>query len=222
MQNQNRVEAAKLRVKSAELGQKIAQSAYFPTVGLGGSLQTNYSNKGFDITGTDQVINFTDVVINGQNVSVGFPSSIPIFEKTPYFNQVTDNLSYGIGMNVSIPIYSNYNARAGVQRSKINTDLANLNFEQIKDNLKIEVSQALNDAKAAKSRYRAAEKSKIASENLYKNTKKRYDIGSAGTFELIQNKTLLDNAIINETISKFDYIFRTKILEFYLGLPLTL
>lgn len=222
MATQPGVVAREWRWKSAILGEKIAASQLYPSLAVGGSLRSNYSNRGFRIAGYETQVLNQSVYINGQEVTVGFPQSIPQFEQTPYVNQFRDNLSYGVFVNMSIPIYNNYSARLGVQRARINQESALLNFEQAKESLKITVGQALNDAKAAKARFKAAEKSKIAQTNLYSNSLKRFDSGGMNTFELTRLKTQLESAEINFLIARYEYIFRTRVLDFYLGKGITL
>lgn len=216
------VMANEMRVKSALVGEKIAASQLLPTIGGGVSLQTNYSNKGINVIGYNDIVTEQDIIINNQTVTVGFPGRIPILEQSPYFNQFKDNLSYGVGLSMSIPIYNNNSARARVQRARLNTERSNLNLNQIKENLKITVGQALSDAKAAKSRFIATEKTKLAQTNLYNNALKRFEIGNLNAFELTRLKTQMESSVINHLIAKYDYIFRTKVLDFYLGKPIIL
>jgi outer membrane protein len=216
------VAAREWQWKSAVLGEKIAASQLYPSLAVGGNLRSNYSNKGFRISGYDsQVIN-QSVFINGQEVTVGFPQNIPQFEETPYANQFRDNLSYGVFVNMSIPIYNNYSARLGVQRAKINRESALLNFEQAKESLKMTAGQALNDAKVAKARFNAAEKARNAQTNLYTNALKRFDNGGLNTFELTRLKTQLESAEISYLMARYEYIFRTRVLDFYLGKGISL
>jgi len=222
LSNQASVAANELRLKSAQLGEKIAKAEFLPTIGAGGNLRTNYSNKGVTVTGYESSIIEQTVYINNQEVTVGFPQNIPQLEKSPYFDQFTDNLSYGVGVSMSIPIYNNNTARAGLQRAQLNTQRADLNLIQSKETLKITVGQAHSDAKASKARYMAAEKTKTAQENLYNNAIKRFEIGNLNAFELTRLKTSMESSVINALIAKYNYLFNTKVLDFYLGKPIKL
>ena len=211
-----------MRVKSAELGEKISKASFLPTLGAGGNLRTNYSNKGFNSTLVGTEYQNRTLLINNQEVKVGFPSPLFDFEKIPYFDQFTNNLSYGVGISLNIPVYNNYTSRAGLQRAQLNTERANLNLLQTRETLKITVGQALSDAKAAKAKFQATNKTKTAQSNLYNNAVKRFEIGNLNAFELTRLKTQLESASINNIIAKYDYLFRTKILDFYLGKPIKL
>ncbi len=220
LNNQSGIAASELRLKSAAIGVKMAQSDLLPTLGAGVSARTNYSNKGVSVNGFNEQIINQDIIFNGQTTTIGFPQQVPIFEKTPYFNQVSDNLSYAVGISMNIPIYNNNLTRAGVQRAKLNTQQADLNYIQLKESLKITVGQALADAKAAKSRYQASSKTLQAQTNLYENAVKRFEIGNLNAFELTRLKTQMETSTVNQLIAKYDYLFRTKILDFYLGRPI--
>lgn len=217
LNNQSSVQAEEMRVKSAYLGEKIAAAELIPSLFAGGSLRTNYSNKGFTPRVTGVTYNTNTVLINNQEVSVGFPSPVVELDKIPYFDQFTDNLSYGVGVSMNIPIYNNLANRSNVQRAKLNTSRAQLAYEQVKETLKITVGQAHADAKAAKARFLATEKTKNAQTNVYTNAVKRFENGSTNVFELSRLKTLSDTAATNHLIAKYDYLFRTKVLDFYLG-----
>ena len=50
--------------------------------------------------------------------------------------------------------------------------------------------------------------------------KERYEVGLMNVFDFNQAQTLLVNAQSEVLRTKYDYLFRTKILEFYFGIPL--
>lgn len=222
VKNQPSLHANELRINSARLSEKIAFANYLPNIGAGGNLSTNYSNKGKQITGFENIVAQQDILFNGNPVTIGIPQTIPVYQKSPYFDQFSDNLSYGVGVSMSIPIYNNMSAKADVQRAKLGRERAQLNYEQTKETLKITVGQALADAKAAKARLAATEKTKNAQLMVYNNALKRFDTGSLHVFELTRLKSLMDIATTNHLIAKYEYIFRTKVIDFYLGKPIQL
>ncbi|MBK8620848.1 MAG: TolC family protein [Saprospiraceae bacterium] len=214
------IEAAKLRVQMAEKGEKIAAAGYYPSLTAGFNLISNFSNRFQQLVGVENTVNNLDVIINGQTVTVGFPGQTPVFENIPYFDQLNNNLSYGIGLNLSVPIYSNYNVRAAKNRSVVATGNAKNNLEIQKDNLRVTVMQSFTEAKAARARYNASEKSFLAQTNVYENAKKRFEAGSVNSFELVRVKALQETAQNNLLIAKYDLFFRLKVLDFYLGKPI--
>lgn len=219
--NQPGIRAAELDMRAAQVGEKIAKSALYPSVTLGGSLQSNYSNQGQKI----EVIETTQDIpleFNGVQGILTFPSQEVIRSDNPYFNQIDENLSYGFGLGVNIPIYSNYQNRSRIESAKLNIMSSALNIERQKNTLKTNVQQALADTKAASKSYQAAEKSRDAQLAAYNNAKKQYELGAINSFDFVNARALLDSAEISLIIAKYDYLFKAKVVDFYMGRPISL
>ena len=56
----------------------------------------------------------------------------------------------------------------------------------------------------------------------YDYAKERYDVGLMNAFDFQQAQARVDNAEASVIQTKYDYIFRLKILEFYFGIPISL
>lgn len=220
--NQASVSAAEFRIKSAVLNQKIVHAESMPSLVAGGNLRTDYSNKGLSVKGYEQSIVEQDIFFNNQSATIGIPQNIPIFQKTPFWDQLNNNLSYGLGVSLNIPIYSNYTIRANQQRARLNLERAQVSYDQNLETLKSTVAQAYADAKAAKMRYNATEKTRKAQAVVYDNALKRFELGNTGIFELNRLKALLETTEINHIIAKYDYIFRSRVLDYYSGKPIKL
>ncbi|HMP28519.1 MAG TPA: TolC family protein [Saprospiraceae bacterium] len=215
--NQISLKAREINVEAAEIGIKIAKAGYYPTISFGGNITTNISNKGVKIDGyTTQVFN-QRAVINNQIVDFGLEREIPIVSTANYFNQFNSNLGYGFGLNVNIPIYSNYNVTSNVERARLRAEQAKIDLNQEKQIVQSNVTQAYVDAKASKATFLATEKSLEAQKKAFEVAKKRYEAGTINNFDFTQQKTRVDIAEINYLNAKYDYIFRTKVLDFYLG-----
>jgi outer membrane protein len=57
-------------------------------------------------------------------------------------------------------------------------------------------------------------------QEAYNYAKERFDVGLMNSFDLNQSQTLLSNAQSDVLRTKYDYIFKIKILEFYFGIPI--
>ena len=222
LKNQPNIESGKLRILSAETGIDIAKGSLYPTLTAGGSIFTNFSNQGLRIDGFEDVINETAVIFNGQDAVVGFPTVNPITSDNPYFNQLDENIAYGFGLSLSVPIYNNYRSKASIERAKLNLESTKTQNELIVQRLKTSVQQALSDAQTAKIAFEASQKSVEAQKAAFENAEKRFELGAINTYDYILAKNQYDSSAVNAIIAKYDYIFRTKILDFYIGRPLTL
>lgn len=123
-------------------------------------------------------------------------------------------------MQLSVPIFNGLSVRNNVQRSKVNYEKAKLNFEQQELDLERNVFTAFTDTKAASKSYEAALVTLEARQLSFNYAKERYEVGLMNVFDFNQAQTLLINAQSEVLRTKYDYIFRTKILEFYFGIPL--
>jgi outer membrane protein len=108
-----------------------------------------------------------------------------------------------------------------VRRSKVAIERAKFNLEQTKIDLEATVNQAYNDTRGALKAYEAAEKTLVARREAHKYSTERFNEGMMNSFDFSQSKQRLESAESDVVRTKYDYIFRLKILEFYFGLPLT-
>lgn len=222
LSSQPGIRAAELDVRSAQLDEKIAKSSLYPSVSLGGTLGSNYSNQGLRIDEIVQTLNPTPVLINNDPAIITFSGQEALTSKNPYINQLDENLSYGFGLGVNIPIYNNYKVKAGMESARLSTINSTLNVEKQKNALKTNVQQALADAQAASKSYQAALKSRNAQSAAYNNATKQYELGAINSFDYVNSRALLDNAEISLIIAKYDYIFKAKVVDFYMGRPISL
>ena len=84
------------------------------------------------------------------------------------------------------------------------------------------IETAYNDAQAAVKVYDAAQKQVSALEESFRATEKSYNLGAVNFVDYQIASFNLFSARSNLVRSKFDYIFKLKVLDFYLGNPLTL
>ena len=84
------------------------------------------------------------------------------------------------------------------------------------------IQSAFTDAQAALKTYTAAQKSLESQELAFQNSQERYDLGSMNSFDLEQSRIRLINAQSSLINAKYDFIFKTKVLDFYLGKTITL
>lgn len=138
------------------------------------------------------------------------------FEEQLYLN---DGISYGLSLN--IPILNGFAARNNVKRSKIGLERSRINLEQAKLDLESNVYQAYLDANGSLRAYEAAEAASESQALAYEYANERYSVGLTNAFDFSQAKQRYDNAQIELNRSKYDYIFRLKVLELYFGIPVS-
>jgi len=190
----NDVKIASSNLELAKKDVEIAKSNYFPTLSGFVSYNARWSSS--------QSNPFT-----GEEIT--FVDQLYLFDGT------------AIGLRLNVPIFNQFNTRNNVKQRKINVErLENQEKQAILD-LESTVYQAYNDALNAKKSYEAALKSEEARRLAFNYAKERYEVGLSNAFDLNQSQTQFDNAQSDVIRTKFNFIFSTKVLEFYFGIPIT-
>ncbi len=223
LRNQPSIQAFDLRLQSAKLNQKLAKSSAYPSVFLNGRVNTNYSSQAKQI---DEVVLTpfeSNVLINGnQSTLTTFQPRATGFSTTPYTQQLNDNIGTGLSLSLNVPIYSNYTTKANNQRAQIRVKTLQNNLELEKQRIRNQIEQAVTDLRSASLQYQAAQSTVRALEASYHNAERRFLSGTANTFEFNSITNQLEQAKINLLRAKYDFIFKSKILDFYKGKPLDL
>ncbi len=220
------VRAAHFRLKSAETGVALARAAYYPTLTLFASLNTNYSSQFRDF-GNPRIIGTTlsdPVIVRINEVDVPIQQYVPLLEfpRLSYFDQVERNFGQGFGLQLNVPIYQNGRTRLNVERARLNVVAAQLQENQAQQQLKNDIQTAIANARAGRLQWEAAQRTYEATQAAFANTERRYQLGAANLLEYTTARNNRDNAENDLLIARYDYIFRLKILDFYLGKELRL
>jgi outer membrane protein len=139
-----------------------------------------------------------------------------------FFQQINENKGHSFSVNVGVPIFSRFQNETAVAKSKIQEANSVLNLEQAKLDLESTIQRAFTDAQAALKTYVAAQKSLDSQRLAFDNSEERYNIGAMNTFDLEQIRIRLINAEASLINAKYDFVFKTKVLDFYTGKPITL
>ncbi len=150
----------------------------------------------------------------GFNASANF-SNLTIDDEL--LDQLNVNKGHSINMNISIPIFNRNQTKAQVKKSKILEETTHLALEQAKIDLESTIQRAFTDARAALKSYEAAQISLQSQEVAFQNSQERFIIGALNSFDLEQSRLRLINARSSLINAKYDFIFKTKVLDFYLG-----
>ena len=150
----------------------------------------------------------------GFNASANFSN---LTSDDQLIDQLNDNKGHSVNMNISIPIFNRNQTKAQVKKSKIQEETTNLAFDQVKLNLESTIQRAFTDAKAALRAFEAAELSLGSQILAFENSKQRFNLGALNSFDLEQSRIRLLNARSSQINAKYDFIFKTKVLDYYLG-----
>lgn len=155
----------------------------------------------------------------GAGYSTGYYSS---YEGLSFGDQLNRNGQKTIGLSLSIPLFNRFQVRNSVQTARINIHSRELMMENTKKTLYKEIQQAYYNATAAQEKYTASDKSVLASQEAFHYAQERYDAGKSTVFEFNEAKTKYAQSLAEQAQSKYNFIFRAKILDFYNGTPIRL
>jgi outer membrane protein len=224
------IKSAQLQVESSEYAVKAARGQYYPRLTLNGSINSNYSSASdgprflpdngepegtgiFEPVGTVQETG--QVVVRERMLPSG-----TMQESWGQGDQLRDNVFRSLGVTLVIPLFNNYQTRANVQRTEIAADNTRLLEIETNMTLRQNVENAYNNAVASSKTYLAAQRTVAAREEAFRMMETRYSSGAANSFEYQVSQNDLFQAQTDLTRAKYDFIFRKKVLDFYLGKPL--
>ena len=196
MKNQPAQKANALRLKSMEAGVKSVRANFYPTIGFGAGLGTNFAN-----------------ILKGKSIE-------KVWEG--WGTQMTDNFRQNIGLSISVPILNGGQAKFGYEKAKLNYKGAEITIEQANQTLKNDIYQAYYNATAALEKYNATQKAVATSQKTFDFASKRYELGLLNIFDLITSQNNLTKARYDMAYARVDYVFKMKVLEFYKGLGIRL
>jgi outer membrane protein len=207
--------AAEYNLKSKEYSLKMAQGSRSPRVFLSLSYGTGYSD-------TRKKGSYSPVI-----VPVGFVAtdSTPVYgwqmqyneQPYPFSEQLSDNMSATVSLGVSIPIFSGYQTSTQIKNARLSLYSAKLEMQNAYNNIYKSVVQAYSDAKAALNKFNAAKKSLEAQKKSFENISKKFSVGLISYVDFNIAKNNLFKAENDLLQAKYEYVFKLKILDFYIG-----
>lgn len=192
------IRGGEMNLQSAERNVKIAKAALYPRLSLSGGIGTNYNDT--------------------QKENILDPNS-PIMS---FGDQIKNNRGEYLTLSLNIPIFNGYSAKSQVKRAQVQSISQSFELQLRKNELRKNIEQKYYDALGAYKTYNA---SKISVESLkesFKYTEEKFNVGMVNSVDYSLAKMKLTQAESELLRAKYDYIFKTKILDFYMGIPLTL
>ena len=188
VQTRPHVKEAEFNVESTKRALKVAQAGYWPTLTFGASYDNSFSHV--------------------------YDTDIP---NSAIAHQLRDNYRIALGLNLSVPIFNRFQTRNQVRQARLNIENQQLILDNVKLALFKEIQQAYQNATAAQAKFISTEKAYEAAAESFKYAEERYQIGKTSVFEYNEAQTKLISSKSEQIQSKYDFVFRSKILDFYQG-----
>jgi outer membrane protein len=222
------IKIAKTNSEIAEYDLKIAKGALQPTLSgfYGYNTRASYTDRivGFELDSNNPSTTSQIGVVEstGESVVNTTQNFNPVISGPEnLFDQFSANDGHSFGLQLSIPIFNGFASKNNVKRTKISLERSEILLEQANLDLETKVYQAYNDTKGALKAYEAAQKTLDAREEAFNYSKERYNVGLLNAFDFSQSQNRFEAAQSEVIRTKYDYIFKLKVLEFYFGIPIT-
>jgi len=209
-----------LRIDALDAGIKVARARYSPEISLFGQLNTNYSSVAKSFTNTGTIITETGdfVDINSQEVPV--LRNVTQFEgtKIDYNEQFNNNLNSVVGVSVRVPLFNGFKSKNSVSLQKIQQEESLIDLQNTKLIFKQSIEEAYNNMEVAFDSYYILLDQVNSFDESFRVNEIRFNNGVSNIVDYITSKNNMDSAKLNLSKTKYEYLLRVKILEYYRGL----
>ncbi len=192
VQSRPEILGSQLRLTASEYALKVAKGARSPSISMSHNFGTRYSHIE-DLPGQQS-----------------------------FDDQLKNNKSFGLGFSMNIPILNGWQVNKNILNSKLAVENSQYTLEGTRKDLYKNIQQAYADAVAALKKYNASSKAVTSSEESFRYTEQKFNVGMITPVDYNAAKTQLLSSQSEMSQAKYEYIFKTKVLDFYKGLPLTL
>jgi len=213
------IRANELRIKSAEKALQVSRAGFYPVISLNGNLFSNYSSLAETLKPT--TVNETQtgsyVIINGNQNPVLRQQQNYSSAKTSYTRQLNNNLGTYVGVNMQIPLFNSFQSKNRVKLANLSLKNTVLESENSKTQLKRDIEQAHLNMNASYEKYKVLTGQVEDFDESFRAAEVRFENGVINSAEYLISKNNLDRTKINLTQAKYEYIFRTKLLDYFQG-----
>ncbi len=188
------IRGAEFRFQSTAMQLKMAKGVYYPTLTFYANYYNLYNNQYKDI--------------NKNSISFG--------------DQLSNNQRKGLGLQMNIPIFNRFQTKLQVSNAEIQMMNTKLELEGTKKVLRQEIETAQTTAITSFNRYKSTEKAVVSMKEAFRYSEEKFNVGMVNAVDYNTAKTSLVKASSDLLRAKYEFIFRSKILDFYKGIPITL
>ena len=222
LKNRPEIRSAELRVDAAQKRLAIARGIITPTLSVSGSWGTGYSGAAREIDPN------VPPVVSLEKIGVALPSKDSVFgynvnyatRLKSFGDQLKTNNNQSVGFSLSIPIFNGWQGRTNITQAKISKNQAELDLDIEKRTLRKIIEQSYADAVASLQKYNSSLEKVNAQTESFKYTQQKFDVGMLTSFDYNNSKKDLTKAESDLLQAKYDFIFKTTILDFYMGNPI--
>ena len=196
--NACRLPQIRMAENALELSRKniqIARSSYYPSLSFSVGYGSSYSTAR------------QDIIMSTNNKYT--------YKTYPFFDQYRDNANGYVSFGLSIPILNGMTARNRVRKAKLDLKRSEYALASTYKQLRKDVLQAIMDAETAWGKYMGSVRYLESSKEVLRQIGLKYEAGAANMTEYTTAVSAMSEAQCQYLSSKYEYIFREKVLLFY-------
>ena len=139
------------------------------------------------------------------------------FSSKGFWDQLSNNFSQYVGVSLSIPIFNKFSTRNQVRTAKLHQQTQALQLRRTEQALYKDIQQAWNSAIAARAKWEASESAAVAAQDAFELMQAKYENGKATLTEFNESRSRLAKAQSDAVQATYEYLFQTRLVEFYRG-----
>lgn len=185
---------AKKNIELSKKSMQISKAQYYPTLSLSLGYGSSFSNA-------------RQKVLQNEDGSY-------LYNSYPFWEQYKDNASQYILLGLSIPLFTNSSINS-VRKAKLELKRNEYAFYTAKKQAEKEITQAMMDADTAWKKFQGSKKYLASAQEAKRQITLKFEAGAVGVTEYNNVVSSLVQAQTQYLSAKYEYMFKTKVLNFY-------
>ena len=206
------LKAAEARLRAADRQEEVVKADRRPELSLFAILATNHSSTAQRIEGVVNAMATQQVFLGGQATTLEVAQQLPVFGADPYFNQLRNNFSQTVGVNLRFNILDAGRNRRDRQSAQLEQREAQLAQSQYRLELQDQLLRQIAELEDARTNYFASEQQIENLQASLQAAEQSYDAGGLSTFDLVRVQAALDEAKLQANLALYDCIFRYELI----------
>ena len=191
-------------IQLRQVQQNVTRAQYFPSVSAFADF--NYSGR-----------------VPDDRTEVTSPPNDPFtFDQTTndFFSRSYWNPSVSVGLQINWNLFNGFQTTARIQQDQVAINRARLQYEQLRESVRLEVEQALRNLESARSRITSQQENVERAELAFEFAQKRLSVGESSRLVAREASEQLDTARLNYLQAVYDYLAAKSDFETSIGMPL--
>ncbi len=151
------------------------------------------------------------------SAATSFNSGLTRIPGNDFNEQLKNNRSESIGLQISLPLFRRLLTRSTIQRAQIDYDNARLGYENLRQSIGLEVRQAYLEYLTSEKQLQVTDEQLAWREQALEAARERYNVGAGTLVELTQAQSDFVNASRQSVRARYTFFVRKRLIDYYTG-----